>query len=177
MNSKILPCKQVWKEHPEAMKSQLSLGPWSFPSIFTTARASPHTSLLRLCCLHGKTNIKSYFRNYTSEDTTIAVLPYLGWTREDWEGILSMLTNILKAGVKRMGPDSFQWCSVTGQEETGIYLNTGSTIWIWGKTSLLWGWQSHGTDCPDRLWIFKTHPGGDPVQPVLGEPALAGELD
>lgn len=78
------------------MKSQLSLGPWSFPSIFTTARASPHTSLLRLCCLHGKTNIKSYFRNYTSEDTTIAVLPYLNIFRLDKRRLRGNLINAYK---------------------------------------------------------------------------------
>lgn len=78
------------------MKSQLSLGPWSFPSIFITARASPHTLLLTLCCLHGKTNIKSYFRNYTSEDTTIAVLPYLNIFRLDKRRLRGNLINAYK---------------------------------------------------------------------------------
>jgi len=27
--------------------------------------------------------------------------------------------NILRVGVKRMGPDSFQWCPATGQGATG----------------------------------------------------------
>ena len=35
---------------------------------------------------------------------------------EDWEGILLTLTNIKKAGVKRMRPGSFQMCPVTGQQ-------------------------------------------------------------
>ena len=77
-----------------------------------------------------------------------------------------------------MGPGSFQWCPVTGQGAMGTNCNTGSSIWIWGRTSLLWGWQSTGTGCPERLWslllwrTFKTHLDTDPVQPALGEPAL-----
>jgi len=30
--------------------------------------------------------------------------------------------------------------------------NVGGSTQICGKTSLLWGWQSTGTDCPERLW-------------------------
>jgi len=30
-----------------------------------------------------------------------------------------MLTNILRVGVRRMGPDSFQWCRATGQGAMG----------------------------------------------------------
>ena len=40
-------------------------------------------------------------------------------------GISSMLTNISKMGVKRMGPDSFQWCPITGQGAMGT--NTGNS--------------------------------------------------
>ena len=29
------------------------------------------------------------------------------------------LTSIFRVGVRRMGPDSFQWCSATGQGATG----------------------------------------------------------
>jgi len=32
---------------------------------------------------------------------------------------LQTLINILRVGVKRTGPDSFQWCPVTGQGATG----------------------------------------------------------
>ena len=30
--------------------------------------------------------------------------------------------------------------------------STGSSVWTWGRTSSLWGWQSTGTGCPGRLW-------------------------
>jgi len=41
--------------------------------------------------------------------------------------------------------------------------NTGSPIQIWGRTFLLWRWQSTGTGCPDRLrclflWRFQNLP-------------------
>jgi len=58
----------------------------------------------------------------------------------------------LKGGVKRMTPGSFQWCPVAGQEAICKNRNTGNSIWTWGKISLLWGWQSNGTGCPERLW-------------------------
>ena len=56
-------------------------------------------------------------------------------------------------GVRRMGPNSFQWCPVTGQGATGTNWRIGSSIRKWGRTSLLWGWQSPGTGCPEGLWI------------------------
>ena len=56
-----------------------------------------------------------------------------------------MLTNISRVSVRRMGPDSFQWCPVTGQGSMG-------TNWTWGRTSSLWGWRSPGPGCPGRLW-------------------------
>ena len=34
-------------------------------------------------------------------------------------GDLIYAYNILRAGVRRMGPDSFQWCPATGQGATG----------------------------------------------------------
>jgi len=34
----------------------------------------------------------------------------------------------LKGGVRRMGPNSFQWCSVTGQGATGTNSSKGSSI-------------------------------------------------
>ena len=63
-----------------------------------------------------------------------------------------MLTNIWRVGVRRMGPDSFQWCPVTGQGATGTNWSIGSSVWTWGRTYLLWGWRSPGTGCPGRLW-------------------------
>jgi len=35
------------------------------------------------------------------------------------KGALQMSINILRAGVRRMGPHSFQWCPATGQGATG----------------------------------------------------------
>ena len=43
----------------------------------------------------------------------------LAWRREGWEGTLEMPINILRVGFKRRGPDSFQWCPVTGQGAMG----------------------------------------------------------
>ena len=50
-----------------------------------------------------------------------------------------------------MGPNSFQWCPVTGQGAMGTKWGTGSSVWTWGRTSSLWGWRSTGTGCPGRL--------------------------
>jgi len=65
-----------------------------------------------------------------------------------------MLKKILRVGVRRMGPDSFQWCPATGQGAMGTNWSTGSSVWTWGRTSSLWGWRSPGTGCPGRLWIL-----------------------
>ena len=51
-----------------------------------------------------------------------------------------------------MGPDSFQWCPVTGQGATGTNWSRGSFSWTWGRTSSLWGYWSPVTGCPGRLW-------------------------
>jgi len=63
-----------------------------------------------------------------------------------------MLINIFRVGVRRMGPNSFQWCPATGQGAIGTNWSTGSSIWRGGRTSSLWGWRSPGTGCPGRLW-------------------------
>ena len=63
---------------------------------------------------------------------------------------LKMPVNIWRVGVRKMGPDSFQWCPATGQGATGTNWSTGSSVWTWGRTSSLWGWRSTG--CPERLW-------------------------
>jgi len=62
-----------------------------------------------------------------------------------------MLINIWRVGVRRMGPDSFQWCPATGQGATGTNWSIGSSSWTW-RTSSLWGWRSTGTGCPQGLW-------------------------
>jgi len=38
------------------------------------------------------------------------------------------------------------------QHDKGQQTQTGSSIWTWRKTYLLWGWQSTGTGCSGRLW-------------------------
>ena len=58
----------------------------------------------------------------------------------------------ISQGIRRMGPDPFQWSPATGQGTTGTNWSTGSSIWTWGRTSSLWGWWSTGTGCPGRLW-------------------------
>jgi len=63
-----------------------------------------------------------------------------------------MLINISRVGVRRMGPNSFQWCPATGQGAMGTNWSRGSSVWTWGRTSSLWGWQSTRTGCPGRLW-------------------------
>lgn len=81
------------------------------------------------------------------------------WRGEDWGGVLSVLINTKSAGIKWMGPGSFQWCAVTEEGAMGTNWNTGSSIQTWGITS-----------CPedDRaleqaaereflLELFKTH--------------------
>ena len=65
-----------------------------------------------------------------------------------------MLINISRVGVKRMGPDSFQWCPVTGQRAVGTNWSTGSSSWTGGRTCSLWVWRSTGTCCPEGLWIL-----------------------
>jgi len=65
-----------------------------------------------------------------------------------------MLTNIWRVGVRRMGPNSFQWCPATEQGAMGTNWSIGSSVWTWGRTSSLWGWRSTGTGCPERLWSF-----------------------
>ena len=60
-----------------------------------------------------------------------------------------MLMNILRVGVRRIGPDFFQWWPATGQGAMGT---NWSSIWTRGRTSSLWGWHSTGTGCPERLW-------------------------
>ena len=77
----------------------------------------------------------------------------LAWRREVWEGTL-LHTYKWRVSVRRTGPNSFQWCPVTGQGAMGTKWSIGSSSWTCGRTSLLWGWWSTGTGCPRRLWIL-----------------------
>ena len=38
------------------------------------------------------------------------------------------------------------------RKAAGSKWSIGSSIWTWGRTSLVWGWQSTGTGCPEGLW-------------------------
>ena len=64
------------------------------------------------------------------------------------------LINIFRVGVRRMGPNSFQWCPATGQGSMDTNWSIRSSVWTWGRTSSLWGWRNTGTGCPGRLWIL-----------------------
>ena len=46
-----------------------------------------------------------------------------------------MLINILQEGVRRMKPNSFQWCPATGQRVTGTNWSISSSVWRRGRTS------------------------------------------
>jgi len=88
-----------------------------------------------------------------------------------------MLINILWVGVKRIGPDSFQWCTATGQGAMGTNWSTGSSIWKWGRISSLWGWQEQVAQ-GDIGFSFSgdvQNPSGhSPVQPAVADPPSAG---
>ena len=106
----------------------------------------------------------------------------LRWRSEGWEGTLEMLINLFRVGVKRMGPDSFQWCPATGQGAMGTNWSRGSSSWRQGRTSSLWEGWSPGPGCPEGLWSlllwrYSNPPGRGPVQPAVGDPALTGGLD
>jgi len=51
------------------------------------------------------------------------LLVLLSWLADgdlhQMSGTLQMLMNIFRVGVRRMGPDSFQWCPATGQGAAG----------------------------------------------------------
>ena len=66
--------------------------------------------------------------------------------------LICLIVFFWRVGVKRMGPDSFQWCPATGQGATGTDWSRGSSIWTGGRIFSLWGWRSTGTGCPGRLW-------------------------
>lgn len=64
----------------------------------------------------------------------------------------------------------------------GTNWNTGNSIWIWEKTSLLWRWQTPGAAVQRHCGVsfsevIQNPPGHHPVQPGLDDPAMAGVLD
>jgi len=72
-----------------------------------------------------------------------------------------MLINILRVGVRRMGPDSFQWCPVTGQGAVGTNWSIGISVRTWGRTLTLrvkvhWSRLPRGFVNYPSLEIFKT---------------------
>ena len=93
-----------------------------------------------------------------------------------------MLTNISRVGVRRMGPDSFQWCPVTGQ---GQWAQTeAEEVPADDEEELL---HSEGDGALEQAaqgvcgvsfsGDIQDPPGQGPVQPALGDPASAGGLD
>lgn len=55
-------------------------------------------------------------------------LALLSLEKRRLRGVLSMLINSKSAGVKWMGPGSFQWCAATEEGAMGTNWNTGSSI-------------------------------------------------
>jgi len=96
------------------------------------------------------------------------------WRRGDWKEILSVLLNIWRARIKWMGPGCFQLCPVT--KGKGQKLKLGSSIWTWGKTSLL---EGDRVGCLERLWSLLFWRYWKPASMLscviyCREPALAG---
>lgn len=60
----------------------------------------------------------------------------------------------LQGECQENGPVSFWWCQATGQMATVTNWNTGSSISMWGKTSLLWRRQKSVKDDSEWLWSF-----------------------
>ena len=63
-----------------------------------------------------------------------------------------MSRNTWREGEKRTEPDCVQGCPGMWKEAVGTNRNTAGSLWTSGITSLLWGWPSTGTGCPERLW-------------------------
>ena len=81
-----------------------------------------------------------------------------------------------------MGPDSFQWCPVTGQEQPAQ--TEAEEVPSEQEEELLHSegdgaleqatWSSCGVSLSGDT---QNPPGQGPVQSAVGDPALAGELD
>jgi len=74
-----------------------------------------------------------------------------------------MLINILRVGVNRMQPDSFQWCPATGQGAMGTNLkhkkfhpNTRKSLFTL-RVMEHWNWLPREVVDSPSLEIFKTH--------------------
>ena len=88
----------------------------------------------------------------------------------------------LKGGFQEYGPNSFQWCPVTGQGAMGTNWSTGSSVWTWGRISSLWGWRSTGQAAQGGCGVsfsgdIEDPPGQGPLRPTVCDPASAGGLD
>ena len=91
-----------------------------------------------------------------------------------------MLINIFRVDVKRMGPDSSQWCPATGK---GAQTEAQKVPAKYEKEFL----HSEGDRALEQAaqvgcGVFfsgdiQNSPGHGLVQPTLGEPALAGGVD
>jgi len=57
-----------------------------------------------------------------------ALSGHAGLHQGRWRGF-TLLINICRVGVRRTGPDSFQWCPATGQGATGTNWSRGSSSW------------------------------------------------
>lgn len=85
------------------------------------------------------------------------------WRREDWGGISSMYTNILRESVKSQ---TLQLWPVMNWEAMSTGWNTGSSIWIWGK-SLLWAQYSQRGCGVSFSGDCESLPGCNPIQDAL----------
>lgn len=100
-----------------------------------------------------------------------------------------MLTNLLRVGVYRMGPEYFQWCPVTEERAMSTNWSTESSIWLWGKNVFTLRVAEHWNKLPievvkfsssqiSQTWlgVIPAHCCRIPSQAAVGEPALPGEV-
>ena len=107
------------------------------------------------------------------------------WDCSAWGGLRGHLISVyryLQGDAVRTESEigiPFQWCPVTGQGAVGTNWKTGGFVWTPGSTSVMCGWQSTGTGCPEGLWDLllgepRKSPGHDPGHSALGVPAGTG---